>query len=497
MYSDSSTTNYTFGDYCRAAQLDSLPDWADAVPLVNPPFAHQVGDLNHLAMHTRSGLWSEPGLGKTRSVTAYGLWLCGQGNKVVYTMPPMLVQQFQKALADTFLGYDQYVSCAVLQDVPKKRAALTAQWDAGGWPDLLVLSYRMFVDYHARLKEAGYTCVVVDEADAVKSPSAQLHLAVKTFAGPCTSRSNGVVLMTGTPVSTNIIDAYGLIALLNPQRYGSLRAFKRAHCDLAPAGVSRYDLIAGYKNLDYLHNGLMLAGRRIKKADVLDLPPRLVSELPVTLSRDHTLLYRRMVDERLLEIGDGLIDMTTQSALYQAVQQVLVCPEKFAGQPVKNALLEALDTVMASLQGRKVIIYCWYRGSLEKLAQRYKALNPACLYGGTGAAQREPQRLKFINDASCRLLLANPKSGGVGVDGLQAVCSHVIFAEVCPFPGAFQQAVDRCHRAGQSEPVTVYLLVPAGTISVKLRNDLLKKDSQQESVVKDKRALLKDLLGET
>jgi hypothetical protein len=53
------------------------------------------------------------------------------------------------------------------------------------------------------------------------------------------------------------------------------------------------------------------------------------------------------------------------------------------------------------------------------------------------------------------------------------------------------------HRTGQkAEAVNVYILVPAGTIAVKLRNDLIKKDYQQELAVQDKRAVLTALMGE-
>jgi SNF2 family DNA or RNA helicase len=83
------------------------------------------------------------------------------------------------------------------------------------------------------------------------------------------------------------------------------------------------------------------------------------------------------------------------------------------------------------------------------------------------------------------------------VDGFQHVCSHVIYAEVCPIPGVFQQSIDRLHRTGQqAESVNIYILVALKTIAVKLRNDLTRRDSQANSVVRDKRTLLADLLGE-
>jgi SNF2 family DNA or RNA helicase len=72
----------------------------------------------------------------------------------------------------------------------------------------------------------------------------------------------------------------------------------------------------------------------------------------------------------------------------------------------------------------------------------------------------------------------------------------MVFAEVCPFVGTFQQAVARLHRTGQkAESVNIYILVAQDTIAVTLRNTLIKKDEYQESVMKDKRAILSDLMG--
>jgi SNF2 family DNA or RNA helicase len=386
----------------------------------------------------------------------------------------------------------------VFQGTPKTREKLAESWQ-GNWPDLLIMSFKMFVQYHKELKDKrGYTCVVVDEATSVKSPSSQLHNAVKTFGGNHRDNSNGIVLMTGSPIDTNVIDAYGLIATVTPDRYGSKKMFERIHCVFSSFGNnSQFKTVVAYMNYEVLNTSLFLQGRRVKKADVSDLPPRLITELSVSLGRAHQALYKKIVDERLAEIGDKVLDMTEQSALYQGVQRLILNPEQFTDQEFDNEALIAMDALLDTLDGKKVVMYAWFQSSVEKLKLRYKHLNPATLYGKTVGSKRESEKMKFINDPSCQLIIANPRSGGVGVDGFQDVSSHVIFAEVCPFVGVFQQSIDRLHRTGQkAESVNVYIVVPTNTIAVKLRNDLVKKDMQQEMAVRDSRTLLHTLMGE-
>jgi len=489
--------SYSLKTYYESAGLPAIPKWAEEVTMPFKPFEHQIGDLNHLAQFTRSGLWSEPGVGKTLSMQAYGIWLVGQKNRVIYIMPPVLTGQFMNSFLSTYQGIDKKISITKLEGTPKKREEMFNNWSKSKYPDILVMSYRMFVQYQDLLKTKRYNCVVVDEATIVKSPSSQIHKAVKQFAGNVDKDSNGVVLVTGTPVETNVTDAYGLIAILNPKRYGSKKAFDRIHCDYAPPCVTKFPLITGYKNLDYLHIGLMALGRRIKKVDVLDLPPRIIQEIPVILKPKHKRLYDKLIDERLAELPDDkVIDLTAQAGIYQAMQRVLMNPEVYTGDKIENQLVDTFDELVSSLSGYKVLVYAWFQGSIEKIKEKYKHLNPATLYGKTQATQRNKQRLEFINNPDCKMMIANPKSGGVGVDGLQTVCSHVIFAEVCPYPGVFQQSIDRLHRSGQGSTVNVYVLVPENTIAVKLRNDLVKKDELQEKVVLDKRTMLSDLKGE-
>ncbi len=251
-------------------------------------------------------------------------------------------------------------------------------------------------------------------------------------------------------------------------------------------------------NEDFAYESLYLRGRRVLKKDVSDLPPKLISETQVELEPKHLALYQKLCKERVLEIGDTVIDATTASSLYQKMQRLLLCPENFAENwKVENALLKAIDELVRSLGGRKLLLYVWFNDSIDKLAQHYQHLNPARLNGSITGKEREVQKMKFIEDASCRLMLANVRSGGFGIDGWQTVCSHVGFAEICPIPGAVDQAIGRLHRTGQKQgAINVYLFTPLKTVAVKLRNDLVRKEQTANKAVRDQRTLLSELMGE-
>ena len=472
------------------------PDWCKEVQLSKKPFQHQLGDIQFMRGRLRCGIWSEPGVGKTLPMQAHGIFLATLGNKSIFAMPPILVKQFLASLKDNFRGIEKHLKVGELSGRLKQREKLLQEWQETGFPSILGMSYKMFQAYREDLQKQGYNSVFVDEATVVKNTTSKVHQAVKAFADV----DNGLVLVTGTPIETNVEDCYGLIKLIDPEIYANRYDFDDWHCMKEEvyigSGNTAYK-ITEYINLPTLHENLMRNGRRVLKKDVSDLPPRLISEHLVDLSRSHQDLYTSLVEDRLLELEDDtMIDLTTAQALYQATQQALLNPEKYGGDGKHNELLDTLDTIIESLEGRKILVYCWYKESIAKLLERYKHLNPVSLNGSVTGDKREKAKQRFIEDDACKMLIANPKSGGVGVDGLQHVCSHVVYAEVCPFVGTFQQSIDRLHRTGQREDsVNIYLIVANNTIAVELRNRLVQKDEYQESVVKDKRTILAELLG--
>lgn len=337
-------------------------------------------------------------------------------------------------------------------------------------------------------------------ATAVKTPGSDLHKAVKQLAGDPGAETNGLTLITGSPVENNLTDLYGLVKLITPSRYLSFRSFERIHCVYT---LNRFPKLIGFQNEDYAYQSLYLQGRRVTKKEALDLPPRLITELRIELAPKHRELYETLAKERVLEIGEKVIDATTASSLYVKSQRILVCPELFHDHETKgpwkteNTLITALDELIHSLGGRKLLLFAWFSESVKKLGERYEKLNPAFLYGEVTGKEREQMKQKFIEDKSCRLMIANPRSGGVGVDGLQGVCSHAAFIEPIGVPGLLEQAVSRLHRTGQkAESINIYLFIAMHTVAVTLRNNLVRKESEANKVVRDRKVLLGELMGD-
>lgn len=134
----------SLSDLMLAAGVLNAPTWFDQIKLPNWPFAHQLETIKAYPNHTRYGDFSEPGTGKTMPAQVHAILMAGLGNKVVFTMPPKLIRQFQAEFKEFFIGIDQKLYIDHLDRGAVEKNKLMERWDREGWPDILLMSYDAF-----------------------------------------------------------------------------------------------------------------------------------------------------------------------------------------------------------------------------------------------------------------------------------------------------------------------------------------------------------------
>lgn len=520
---------YTLQHYfVQSGVREELP-FAKSI-VMNPemmPMPHQVTGLNQALAYDRFGLYDEPGCCKTMIAHASAMYMASYGNKVVVLMPPVLLEQFEEELDKTFYGWRDHFSFHTLNEGPDERKKLFAEWRQNGWPDIMCMSYQQFTkmprqrkrknktgkpaEFHGQmtqpdewyivppnnddyivgvLKKEGYNYVIADEGHALKSPSSLQHKSVQYLI-----EDGGLLVMTGTPIPNELIDAYGMICMTSPGKYSSKKSFERLHC-LYRTNDDGWSTLIGYQNQDVITTHLYARARRVLKDDVMDLKKPQVVEVPINLDPAHYQLYRKLIRERFLEMGDEVITALNQQALRQKSMQIITTPQHFTKSKIKNEVINGVDTLLDSIgvNNDKVIVFATYQRSIEALRDHFieAGLNPAVIYGGKG--NNEANKRKFLNDDTCRVLVANPQSGGYGLN-LQSVCRYAIFAEPTSVPGDFKQASERIHRKGQKHVVTIYILKVLGTVSPKLTQKMVSKEGESVHVLQDRTSLLDELMG--
>lgn len=457
------------------------------------PFDHQISGLNKSVANVRYGLFDEPGCGKTMPAQAMGMYYNFLGNQTVVIMPPVLLEQFEESLYQIFDGSERFFSCHILNQPPKKRVDLYADWNNTGWPDFMLVSYQMFLKLREDFKEAGYSVLIADESHALKNPSSKVHKAVAQYVGPEGEEEAALLLMTGTPSTNTLLDLYGSIKLLTPRKYASKKSFERQHCIYIQEGD--WLKLIGYRNKDLLRINLYSRARRIKKDQVFDLDKPIVQEIPIALHDKHRRLYEKLVRERIVEMEGQIVTALNQQSLRMKCLRMVTTPELFSDSPIKNSVIETVEELLGSLgicPTEKVILFANFRESVEALERQFKDFNPAVIYGKTTDRNRE--RLKFLNDDTCSMLIANSESAGAGLN-LQSVCRYAIFVEPTSVPGIFKQASERIDRPGQKHVVGIYIVKALGTSSPALTANMLGKEQETKYVMRDSTSLMDSLLG--
>jgi SNF2 family DNA or RNA helicase len=269
--------------------------------------------------------------------------------------------------------------------------------------------------------------LVVDEAHYAKNMAAERTKAVREWA----RTTNRALFLTGTPMENRVEEFRVLVSHLRP------------------------DLVLGINNVD----GLIGAARfrtavapvylRRNQSDVLEeLPPRIDTQEWVEL-RGHDLeAYRNAV----------------ASGNFMAMRRAAYAP----GRPADSAKLGRLVEIVeeAASNGRKVVVFSYFRDVLETISSVLGAIAMGPLTGSTPPIHRQTMVDQFTARRDPAVLVSQIQAGGVGLN-IQAA-SVVILAEPQWKPTTEDQAIARCHRMGQVRPVDVHRLLAEDTVDQRM-----------------------------
>lgn len=433
-------------------------------PLPFKLFPFQVETVEELGDKPRAGYYLDPGTGKTACSTASALFKkLTRNSQTVVAMPPILLEGWAK-----WLGKIPGIKTTVYKGTPKKRQGLSL--DA----DFILVSLSIFkldfdrFDAYFRGKPVT---LIVDEATSVKNIGSANHKMVHNFV---INHDCDLLLLTATPLTTPA-DAYAYVKLIAPGTYRNLNQFEKIHI----AERDFFDKPVRWQHLDVLAENMAQNSKRVIKEEVLDQLPQ-VTYTPMFYELDpkHLKLYNRLAEQQLLVLKDGgKIDATNASALWNNLQQIVINYAYFGqDENLRAAGLDLLDEVLEELADRKLLVFANYRMTNRMLVDYTKKHGGVALYGEVSDKQKTLNITKFLNDPKCRVLIAQPQSAGYGLDGLQDVCSDILFLEAPITPNHFTQSVARLYRMGQQFNVHCRIAVANQTLQVRLHKALLEKD---------------------
>lgn len=323
-----------------------------------------------------------------------------------------------------------------------------------GKHDLLITSYGTLVRDLEIFERMPFLCVIGDEAQHLKNRKTHNAKAMSSL------KSEGRVLLTGTPIENSVSDLLSLLEFLLPG----------ARPSLPPA--SRGDERIWHEQRILKESAPYLL-RRSKKEVAPELPEKIEQVLYVDLTEEQKKCYtevRQSAENELNKMADsgsseGSMRMKTLTQLLRLRQTCcdprLVNPEFPADQSAKlNAFRELLYTCLEG--GHRMLVFSQFVQVLQLLKSELEAAGLQFCYLDGSSKDRMAQVDRFQEDDTIPVFLISLKAGGTGLNLTAA--DVVLHFDPWWNPAAEAQASDRAHRIGQDKQVTVYKLISSGTV---------------------------------
>jgi SNF2 family DNA or RNA helicase len=325
--------------------------------------------------------------------------------------------------------------------------------------DVLISTYGLMLQEAAQLSEVRFATLVLDEAQAIKNPATRRARAARDL------NADWRLALTGTPMENHLGELWSLFRVLTPGLLGSWEQFR----DRFAAPIERNRDPVRLKALARVIRPFVL---RRKKAEVApELPARTEMKSLVTLSPAERRMYD---DARLAAIAqlEGAVDDADADKRFEVLAAItrlrqLAChPQLYdrTSQVPSSKLARFLELVDELREnGHRALVFSQFTSHLALAREALDARKIGYLYldGQTPEAERA-NRVDAFQRGEAELFLISLKAGGTGLNLTAA--NYVLHLDPWWNPAVEDQATDRAHRIGQTQPVTVYRLVSKGTI---------------------------------
>jgi superfamily II DNA or RNA helicase len=425
------------------------------------PYQQQgVAWLQHLREHGLSGLLADDmGLGKTAQTIAHITIEEASGRldrPVLIVVPTSLVHNWTAELTK----FAPHLRTAVLHGLERheRRNRLTDIHVA-------ITTYTVLARDIEMMKDIPWHLVVLDEAQAIKSPDAKATRAV------CQLDTRHKIGLSGTPIENNLGELWSEFAFLMPGLLGDRKNFTK-----------RFRTPIEKKN-DMVRRGQLARRirpfilRRTKSEVASELPPKHTMLRRVDLAPEQRELYetiRAMLHEEVREhiAARGLLRsrIVVLDALLKLRQ---VCCDPRLVKLTSARLVDTsskLDDLMEMVtemipEGRRILLFSQFTSMLDLMKPRLAAAGiPFVELRGDTRDRAEPVRAFEAGEVP--LFLISLKAGGRGLNLVSA--DTVIHYDPWWNPAVEEQASDRAHRIGQTKSVFIYKLIAAGTVEEKM-----------------------------
>ncbi|RLN16727.1 ATP-dependent DNA helicase DDM1 isoform X2 [Panicum miliaceum] len=456
---------------------------ANLVPLMTG------GNLKSYQNGLNGILADQMGLGKTIQTIGFLAHLKGKGMHGPYMIIAPLstlsnwvneISRFVPSVTSIIYHGDKVARAEIRRKfMPKTKDAVSPHFP------IVVTSYEMAMSDARFLAHYKWKYVVVDEGHRLKNSKCKLLREIKRIP------MDNKLLLTGTPLQNNLAELWSLLNFILPDIFSSHEEFESWFDFSGKASEEKEETEEKRRVhvVSKLHAILRPFLLRRMKEDVEQMLPR---KKEIIIYANMTELQKRIQDHLVEKTFDVYLNEESDivlrrpgikaklNSLFIQLRKNCSHPDLLEAAfgttslyPPVDKLLEQcgkfqlLDRLLTSLLARKhkVLIFSQWTKILD-IIEYYldsKGLEVCRIDGSVKLEERRRQIAEF-NDLNSNLnvFILSTRAGGLGINLTSA--DTCILYDSDWNPQMDLQAMDRCHRIGQTRPVHVYRLATSHSV---------------------------------
>lgn len=474
------------------------------------PYEFQQTIIDRFAPLDHAALFMDTGTGKT--LTAINIlrakWAKHQAAlRTVIFCPIITLENWRdELLMNTKLDV-QYIEVITASDSKRR----VKQIEAAKNKYIIIINYDALrnVEVRQALENWRALCAIADESHEIKTHNSQRL----TNAVQVTQYAKYKQLLTATPMTNNPADIWGQYYFLDkgatfgPKFY----KFRRAWFENVNAGWQDVQGHKGEKSFakwDFketlktqFQKTLAAKSVFVKKEDCLDLPDVVEQTVKIPITSEQQKHYTEVKNNLItwienqednpLVIKNALVKMLRLNELlcgYMKLEDGTI--KKFDKNPRLDALIEKIKQV----QPYKVIVFTVFRQTYQDIERALaKEKIKFVTISGEQSTKEKLENVAAFNDfnSGVRVCIANPQSGGVGINMKSA--PYIVFYSRDFSKKNYLQAIGRNYRAGSIDlfkKITRFNFVAPDTIDEYIAEKVQSDIENINSILDIKRLLV-------
>ena len=435
------------------------------------PKKYQFEAVKFILAHCNSGIFLDPGMGKT-STTLTAVDLLKQKGAIQRVLIIAPIRPMYKVWPDEIKKWDhtRHLKYTILHgDDKDKRLRDIA--------DIYLINpegLKWFMNENG-MEILKPDMLVIDESTKFKDYSTARFKLLKPYLRKFKWR----LILTGEPAPNGYMDLFGQMYIVDEgNSLGRYITHYRANF-FFPTGYGGYEYKLQPGADKVIQEKIKPCVMRLSAEEHLDMPELIFNDIMVDLPDNVRQIYKSFEDDFIATIGDSTVISPNAAAVGSKCRQVAnggVYDEFHTSLHIHDVKTAALVDLVEQLQGNPLLVAYEFQHDLDRIK---KVFPDAPVLTGASGTKLE-RMIDGFNNGNIPVLVGHPASAGHGLN-LQAACHHVCFYGLTWDLDLYHQFYKRVWRQGQpSNRVFVHRILADKTLDRTVARTLYHKDATQQ-----------------